>query len=99
MLSIRQGDVLLKPIDKIQGKEIAKGEKILAYGEVTGHKHLLKGDAMFFLFNNQVLVDVGSKGAELIHEEHNNLQVPEGRYAVVLQRELDILQGIRQVLD
>jgi len=99
MRSIRQGDVLLKPISKISGVIECEGEKILAYGEVTGHKHILKGDTKFFNHNKQVLVEVGEGQAQLIHDEHGQLSVPQGIYQVVLQRQYTIQQGIEQVRD
>jgi hypothetical protein len=99
MKSIRQGDVLLKPVEQIQGKVDCKGEKVLALGETTGHKHILRGDTTFYNHSGQVLVEVGEQGAKLIHEEHSNLEVPKGIYQVVIQREFTIQQGIQQVMD
>lgn len=100
MESIRQGDVLLRPVDKIQGELDCKNEKILAYGEVTGHKHVLRGEnTKFFRHNNQVLVEVGDMEAELIHDEHQQLHIPKGLYQVVIQREWSLHQQVQQVTD
>jgi len=100
MESIRQGDVLLRPVDKIQGSLTDKKEKILAFGEVTGHKHILRGeDTKFYKHNNQVLVEVGEHEAELIHDEHKQLHVPKGLYQVVIQREWSLQQQVQQVTD
>ena len=99
MKDIRQGDVCLTPVKQIKGEQECKGEKILAYGEVTGHKHILKGDATFYKHQNQVLVEVGEQGAQLIHDEHGQLSVPKGIYQVVLQRQFTIQQGIQRAMD
>ena len=99
-MNIRQGDVMLSPVMEIKGNLIAKKEKILAYGEVTGHKHTLRGDAKFYENGDgQVLIEIGKEGAILEHEEHDNLIIPKGKYAVILQREFDIVEGVRQVMD
>lgn len=41
MEDIRQGDILLKRIDMIEGKLIGTGKMTLAYGEKTGYSHIL----------------------------------------------------------
>lgn len=98
----RQGDVLLKEVKYIPVKqEVAKEEKVLAWGEVTGHKHLMKGKNLrFFQEQEQVFVDVPEKAqASVVHEEHAEIQVPVGKYEVIIQREFDLVEGIRQVMD
>jgi len=99
MECIRQGDVLLKPISKIEGQLDCVGEKVLAYGEVTGHKHILRGEGTNFYKNQgQVLVEVPAE-AELWHDEHSLLKVPKGIYQVVIQREWSLQQQVQQVTD
>jgi hypothetical protein len=101
---IRQGDVLLNEIDV--GREslednipIAQDRKVLAYGEKTGHSHVLTGDVNFYnATGNQVLCRVNS-GAQLVHEEHRNIDIPKGDYLVIIQREFDAVRGIRRVMD
>lgn len=108
---IRQGDVLMRRIEKVNGKEVAKGKYTLAFGEVTGHHHDIVGDCVVFKNgetvqdslvgegNGQLVIEVGNNGATLTHQEHDHLQIPKGVYEVVLQREYDVVEGIRQVLD
>jgi hypothetical protein len=72
---------------------------VLAEGETTGHKHVLQGDTEFFDDNGLVTVSVGQKGALLVHDEHAQISIPKGKYAVVLQREYSLIDGVRQVLD
>jgi hypothetical protein len=99
----RQGDVFVQKITKIPSsatKEKCK-EKIVAYGEVTGHKHVIRpvrGGVSFFNDNGQVLCSV-SQEAVLVHEEHKPIMLSKGEYKVSVQREFDIVEGVRQVLD
>ena len=78
---------------------ITKDKKVLAYGEKTGHSHILTGDVNFYnTGNNQIICQVNSN-AQLIHEEHGNIDVPKGDYIVIIQREFDAVRGIRTVMD
>lgn len=108
---IRQGDILLEEIDMKQqlklsenmalkdSMPIARDKKVLAYGEKTGHSHVLTGDVNFYSTgSDQVICQVNSS-AKLIHEEHGNIDVPKGDYLVIIQREFDAVQGIRTVTD
>jgi len=102
---IRQGDVLLVPRELISDnkeklKEVGKGEKILAYGEKTGHSHTLSGDVIFYgKGNGPTLCQVGRDGASLVHQEHSQINIEKGDYIVILQREYDLIEGIRMVSD
>lgn len=101
---IRQGDVLLEEIkngneslkDKIP---IAKDSKVLAYGEKTGHSHILTGDVNFYNTGNDQVICQVNGSAQLIHEEHGHIDVPKGEYLVIIQREFDAVRGIRTVMD
>lgn len=43
MKQVRQGDVLLQPVDRIpEGAVEITGPIVLAYGEVTGHAHAIR---------------------------------------------------------
>ncbi|GAC1365526.1 MAG: hypothetical protein NVSMB32_09130 [Actinomycetota bacterium] len=92
-LPIRQGDVLLVPVDEIPSatKPVARvgGRVILAEGEVTGHHHAIS-DADVALVLGEMerrWLEVGTEGATLVHEEHAALKVAPGRYEVLLQVE------------
>lgn len=95
----RQGDVLLKKIDVLPDNLKPK-DKILAYGEVTGHNHKFTSEQVLVFedVKHQQFVDVKEE-AILEHEEHKHITIPKGLYEVVIQREFDIFQGVRQVLD
>jgi hypothetical protein len=96
---IRQGDVFLKKIDK-KFKGGKKGKAVLALGEVSGHSHRM--DGVRFCNDSQALaelIEVPAQGSELIHEEHDAVVVPKGVYKVIRQREYDVVEGTRQVMD
>lgn len=94
----RQGDVLLRQIREIP-KGMPKKDEILAYGEVTGHKHRLMGSVQVFgKIGEQQFADIEEE-TELVHEEHDTLKIPKGKYQVIQQREFDVVEGSRQVMD
>jgi hypothetical protein len=96
---IRQGDVLLTPIDKLP-ENLKEKDNILAYGEVTGHKHQLVGTQVQVFADDRrnQFAEVKEKSI-LRHEEHGWVDVVEGIKSVRIQREEDIIEGIKQVLD
>lgn len=97
----RHGDVLLKRIDKMPKGLKQLNTRILKEGEATGHMHELT--------SGQVSVYADSKGqkyvqveqeATLIHPEHNALQIKEGVYMMIEERELNVFANeIKQVTD
>lgn len=96
---IRQGDVLLVPADrkKPRTKAIAKGHVVLALGEVTGHHHSMTGAVAEFAVEGKRLLWVEAP-AQLVHQEHNPIEVQSGVYWIVRQREYTP-QEIRRVAD
>ena len=102
---VRQGDVFLRPCAKPTGdlKEVARDRVILAYGEVTGHAHVIEalGVAEFTTQNGERMVWVETP-TTIQHQEHA-FAVPNvltrGWYEVVQQVEDDPLAGIRRVTD
>ncbi len=90
----RQGDVLLKPINTLpENLNVVKpaGKRfILAEGEATGHHHAvndIKNVAMFFDKVNRKIYLIVKKPADLVHEEHDKINLPIGNYEVIRQRE------------
>lgn len=98
MKCIRQGDVFLKEVEKIP--KLPKKNNVLALGEMTGHSHRFKTNQVLCYgeLEKQSFINV-KQDSELIHEDHANLIVPKGKYEVIIQREFDIVEGIRQVMD
>jgi hypothetical protein len=100
---IRQGDVLLVPVDGIPTDGTVRVERLadrhlLAEGEATGHAHVVEGPDLrmsewsrprrWWRPEQRVFLVVDSAvGATLVHEEHLPLAVPQGTYEVRRQRE------------
>jgi hypothetical protein len=95
MSMVRQGDVLLVPVDTVP--EYAApvspdgGIAVLALGEATGHAHVIRNERAV-LFSAEDVDEVflrvhGSAPVTLSHEEHDPLPVAPGAYRVVRQRE------------
>lgn len=99
---IRQGDVLLVKIKRLPSG-LSKKNKILAYGEATGHHHrfneLDDNVIVFTDVSGRQFVQIFKQESELAHEEHENIKVRSGIWEVRLQREYDIVEGIKRVLD
>jgi hypothetical protein len=97
----RQGDVLLVPAEFLPSNAVPElqGERIvLAYGEVTGHAHAIDpAFAVAYKVGDERFIKA-SPGATLVHEEHGPIELPEGVYKVVRQREYNPAE-IRPVRD
>jgi hypothetical protein len=103
---LRHGDLLLSSIPK---KDLPKGFKslktnVLAEGEATGHTHRLVGEAQILEFKTedgsvQKFVDA-QKESSLVHEEHNEIKIPQGVYKVIQEREFDVIDEMaKEVYD
>lgn len=92
---IRQGDVLLIPIEaapmNVTAVERDQRGLVLAEGEATGHAHRILDESATLVTSEQAaelyLLVHGTDPVELIHDEHDTLLVPLGAYRVVRQRE------------
>jgi hypothetical protein len=94
---VRQGDVLIVPIDPADVPaatvKVARenGRVVLAHGEVTGHAHAIveesaelvtaEGAAELYLLVH------GTEPVDLLHEEHATIPLLPGAYRIVRQRE------------
>jgi hypothetical protein len=103
---IRQGDVLLVEVDELpEGTAIVprdNGRLILAYGEVTGHAHVVDAppaEAVLLTTteNDRFLQLVTS--APLVHEEHATIQLEPGLYRQVPQEEWSDSMEPQRVVD
>jgi hypothetical protein len=103
---IRQGDLLLVPVDTVPSpvSAVRSGRLVLAEGEATGHAHVVdderaslhrvRGNDIWFL-----RVEEGEP-VLLVHEEHDALSVLPGVYEVRRQREYEPSRaGWRRVAD
>ena len=113
---IRHGDRNLRRIDTIGIKDIPKdlkpsNHKIVGIGEST-HRHKIKGQCvvydmevptMYEYDGRHILVDQFVEILEpttIYHEEHKEIPIEVGKYAIIPEREIDILeQKIKTVLD
>jgi hypothetical protein len=95
---IRHGDVILQQVESVKGKQKKVNECILAEGEVTGHFHKLSGQILESQFEDERFIEVIAD-SELTHQEHDTLLIPKGKYKVIIQREVDLLGEVRQVMD
>jgi hypothetical protein len=90
----RQGDVLIgAPTEIPEGLRPVprdKGRVVLAYGEVTGHAHVVVGDCELLAADmdemSQRFLRVLSE-ARVVHDEHDTITLPPGDYPVIRQRE------------
>lgn len=99
----RHGDLLIRQIDKLpQGLVKSTDKNVLAFGEVTGHSHRLTIPECVVLQEPKTMkkfINLNQE-TELIHEEHDTIQIPKGLFEVVNEREFDPFeQEIKQVLD
>lgn len=90
----RQGDVLVVPVAEIpQAAQVVprdKGRVILAYGEVTGHAHVVDApEATLLTTTEQERFLRLVTAAPLVHEEHATITLPAGNYQVIRQAEYE----------
>lgn len=91
----QQGDVLLKETISKKGFKAINSD-LLYKGE--SHHHRLKGKFKILKKENEVLVE--SSGCVLFHEEHNDVKVPKGLWALDIVKEYDhLLEESRRVID
>lgn len=95
-MTARQGDVLLVPVHEIPAGLVAVpldcGRVVLAYGEVTGHAHVIdRPDVVQFLAAD--LDEMSDRflrveqEVKVVHDEHDPVVLAPGDYRVVRQRE------------
>lgn len=100
MVMMRQGDVLVSTVGAIP--KTAKKQKhcVLALGEVTGHAHQIKEDALLWVDSDGTkYVEVYGSEATLKHDEHGPIVLPgPAIYRVTQQREYSP-EEIRNVAD
>ncbi len=101
MEQYRQGDVLIQRIAQTSipntAQDIPKdrGRTILAYGEATGHAHVVEGDDVRLMVVNPKKANelspryliVGDGGATVKHDEHGTIPLRPGAHRVIRQRE------------
>jgi hypothetical protein len=102
-LGIRHGDIPLHLIKELPKKcsKVASDSFVLALGETTGHKHVIKGSGLqvFQSADGRFYLKV-MRDAVVTHEEHKTLTVFPGIYEVGKEREMDWFGlVVKKVLD
>ncbi|MFX1450650.1 MAG: hypothetical protein ACFFCM_07410 [Promethearchaeota archaeon] len=83
----RQGDVLVKKIEKLPKRLKKLDTDVIVMGEATGHAHRLQNGSIY-IYGSQMYLEVYNGGA-LVHEEHSPIELEPGIYEVIRQREFD----------
>ncbi len=88
----RQGDVLLIEVKVIPKdafeQPIVGHELVLAYGEATGHRHRVEfldksdGVKLYHASGGERYLHVAGVTLDLLHEEHETVKVPPGKYLI-----------------
>lgn len=98
----QQGDVLIIPIDLNdnssylaecirEGTKKHVNELVVAYGEASGHSHVIRGKITQFIpkwQGNTVAFEL-TEEAYIYHEEHGEILLPAGTYYIETVREYD----------
>lgn len=95
------GDVHLISIESIPNDVDPMREKVLEYGEVTGHAHRFTTDtAAVFQAKDGCRYLRVIEPTDLKHEEHHTRTIPPGDFEIRRTRETDHLTGVtRQIAD
>lgn len=107
MRIIRHGDVCLREVQELPKNaqlKVKTNKHIVAWGEFTGHNHLLatkeKTKDLEIYDVDGVAYLVVNRVATITHQEHKMLEVPKATYQVVIEREYDpFMEQIRTVKD
>lgn len=92
MKQYRHGDLFFQELSSFPDKRLVKSwvegdSVILLYGEATGHSHRLSGDFTLYRDKDNAHYFEVHTTANLTHEEHNRIDLPAGKYAMIRQRE------------
>lgn len=100
MRMYRQGDVLILESKDLamRGQVKRAADNVLVYGEATGHAHKVEGEEVTIMDTPTGKTITAAKPFRVVHEEHDTIEIPEGSYRIIRQREYDEEQ-IRYVAD
>ncbi len=88
---VRQGDVLLVETDDLPEAATPikreRGRIVLAYGEVTGHAHVVRSASATLVRHDDERYLRAIAPVVIEHEEHAPIHLPAGDWRVVIQRE------------
>jgi len=72
LLKGHQGDVQFTQLIELPANAVRVANRPLAYGEHSGHQHVLTGDITLFEIEGRVIAVVGNDGARLQHVHESN---------------------------
>lgn len=102
METYRHGDIFFRKVEKVEGNEVRhNGSFVVAEGETTGHKHVVKSQGMEIrqTADGRFYISLTEAGT-LSHEEHKTITLPVGDYEVSNEREKDWFSiSVRKVVD
>lgn len=99
-VQVRQGDILVEAIKKLPAKVAKSTDKIVAYGEATGHYHHITGSATMFADGDEKFAVADDEwvfahvGGTL--DQHDPITLPAGKYKFTRQREYDPIAEMRE---
>ncbi|MEK6882507.1 MAG: hypothetical protein AABY22_22995 [Nanoarchaeota archaeon] len=100
---MRQGDILIRKIDKIPESAKKSENKTVALGEATGHHHTFNGQVQIFREPKISMCKTGQyaeiENAVLEHQEHRHLEIKKQVVEIRNQRELSLLSEVQKVMD
>ena len=103
---IRQGDILLRPIEGgAPANAKHTSEVIMALSETTGHAHRLRADTIleWSVEGRRYVQVVGDVPGTISHEDHDPtpaaVVTPRVTYEIIPQREWDLSGQWRKVTD
>ena len=73
LLRGHQGDVQIKQVNSLPSGAKRVNNRPIAYGEHSGHQHVLTGDVEMFEIEGKLVAVVGSDGARLQHIHESNM--------------------------
>ena len=101
----RQGDVLFQTIPALPEGLGRMPNLVLASGDSTGHRHMIKDRKTALLFrpvgqaDDDLFLSVTAEEGCVVHPEHDTIVLPKGCYRVWRQREYGEQKKIRRVVD
>lgn len=72
-----QGDVQFKQVASLPKNAKKVNNRPIAYGEHSGHQHVLTGDVDMYEIEGKLVAVVGSDGARLQHVHERDIQVKD----------------------
>ena len=102
----RHGDLNFRRPKETPKNIRKKKDNVLAFGEHTGHKHVIDRDTketeleLYIGDNGEVYMSVANGTATLTHQEHNPITFEPGKYHMKFERSYDyFLEEVKRVVD